>query len=274
MAREPKESDMNIFKKAKRWIKDRWDRVTFRPYVQKRVILGNELQFYYGDLFGVGWYGPQHEPWPELEWIKNHGIRPGDVVVDCGANHGFSTVLFSQWTGESGKVCAFEPSPHNFGILQKNLLLNNIHNVDARQVAVGACEGELEMTTHPNSAVIRRRPKNYPFQMVPVRPLDVELDGIKVDFIKIDVEGYEFEVLEGAQKILRDLPALAVEVHVLMYPEREKGLSRLFKLIPIEHYHVDIQLTVDGPLRPWSPVCDTPKALAAYDLIHLFCQRK
>src|ERR1051326_9035898 len=87
----------------------RYRRAVFRPYEIRRTIAGETIPFLIGDLFGEGWYGPHHDPWPELEWIKMHGIRDGDVVVDCGANHGLTTILFKRWCGETGRVHAFEP---------------------------------------------------------------------------------------------------------------------------------------------------------------------
>lgn len=69
-------------------------------------------------------------------------IKKGDIVIDCGANIGYYSLLFSKLVGESGKVFAFEPEPTNFFLLQKNLKENNITNVKALNLAVSDKEGE------------------------------------------------------------------------------------------------------------------------------------
>src|SRR4051812_19445532 len=118
-----------------RGVTHRFKQLTFRPHVINRRICGEEIRFLIGDLFGAGWYGQQHDPWPELQWIKDNGIRLGDTVVDCGANHGFSSVLFSKWTGSTGEVHAIEPTAHNVEILRKNLHLNEVKNVIVHEIA-------------------------------------------------------------------------------------------------------------------------------------------
>ena len=68
--------------------------------------------------------------------VMKDNIKKGDVVIDCGANIGYYSLLFSKLVGDSGKVFAFEPDPTNFSLLQKNLKENNIKNVIALNLAV------------------------------------------------------------------------------------------------------------------------------------------
>lgn len=140
-------------------------------------------------------------------------IRPGAVVVDVGANIGAHTLLFSRLVGPTGRVLAFEPQRLVFQLLCANVALNGIENVYCSQTAIGAEEGTVTLATaDPN------KEQNFgglsltalaaeQGEKVAVRPLDADCN-----FLKIDVEGMETEVLEGARTaIQRSRPFLYVE---------------------------------------------------------------
>ncbi|MGI8819432.1 MAG: FkbM family methyltransferase, partial [Chthoniobacterales bacterium] len=239
----------------------RYKKLVFRPRIIDREIAGERIRFLIGDLFGAGWYGPQHAPWPELEWIKNHGIRRGDVVIDCGANHGFTSLLFAKWAGNKGVVHAIEPWTHNVEILQENLRLNDITNVLIHQVAAGGRNGTAMLTDHHPNATITEDVNERSIS-VKMRRLDDEISDEQVDFVKIDVEGFEIEVLKGLQRILADLPRLALEIHVFLYKDKIQQLKELFGLLPMSKYIVEIQPEVDGPIISFDPARHTPQKLA------------
>jgi hypothetical protein len=156
-------------------------------------------------------------------------------------------------------------------ILRKNLELNNVNNVRVRPVAAGAESATAPLIIHPNAAIARSPKPGQRVVPVPVRRLDDEIDEKRVDFIKIDVEGFELEVLKGAQRILAGHPRLALEVHVFMDENKAEELEELFELIPLANYSVQIQPVVDGPIRGFDPKLDTPRALSGCDVVHLFC---
>lgn len=260
---------MTFFQKQKARIMGRYRLWTFRPHVIDRRVAGEEIRFFIGDAFGQGWYGPHHDPWPELEWIKQSGIRPGDVVVDCGANHGFSTVLFSRWTGPAGRVVAIEPLPHNVEILQRNLELNGSRNVTVHPIAAGSESGTITISTHPNAAVLRDGPSAAAGIQVPVRTLDETVPDAHVDFLKIDVEGFELNVLRGAQRLLACRPRLAIELHVFTYADKVRELTEIFALLP-SGQTTSIQSAVDGPVVRFDAAAHSPEALAQLEVVHLF----
>ena len=247
----------------------RYKQLTFRPYVIQRHVCGDEIRFLIGDLFGEGWYGPHHDPWPELQWIKDHGIQRGDVVIDCGANHGFSTVLFSKWTGVTGMVHAIEPTQHNLEILGANLRLNNISNAVVHPVAAGESNGPIRVTDHPNASVTNDPSmKAVPVEM---RRLDDEIDDSQVNFIKIDVEGYELQVLEGASRILQTRPRLALELHINMYREPVRVIEQIFEKLSSLGYSMFVQTKVDGPICSFDDQRHSRVHLAECEIVHLFC---
>ena len=262
---------MNLAKRIYSGIIDRYRRYTFRPYVIRRNFAGEEFQFQIGDLFGQSAYRPQHTSWPELEWIKANAITSGDTVVDCGANHGFSTVLFAKWTGARGKVHAFEPFSHNMAILKENLRLNEITNVICHQSALGAASGNALITTHPNARIVQESDRIRGTEQVSLVALDDIIPDQSIDFIKIDVEGFELDLLKGAQRILASRPRLDVELHVSYYNDKESELGRIFGLIPMDRYNVHIQIEVDGPIVPFETERHTLEALSRCEVVHLFC---
>jgi FkbM family methyltransferase len=174
---------MSLTKRIRSSITGRYKQWTFRPYVIQRQVAGEKIQFLVGDLFGEGWYSPNHNLSLEYEWIKAKGICPGDVVVDCGANHGFSTTLFAKWAGPMGLVYAFEPYQHNVEILQRNLELNNVNNVRVRSVAVGAENATAPLGIHPNAAILKNPKVGQLIEEVHLRRIDDEIDERRIDFI-------------------------------------------------------------------------------------------
>jgi len=129
-------------------------------------------------------------------------VQPGMVVADIGANVGLYTYLLARCVGESGIVYAFEPNPALFGSLETNCRTNGIANVRLHNVALGAQDDTLTLTrSRFNSGDSRLSPReSSPASgdvQVPVRPLDALLEGQSLDFVKIDVQGWELEVFKG-----------------------------------------------------------------------------
>lgn len=137
-------------------------------------------------------------------------LKPGMTFVDVGANIGIFTVVGAHLVGPSGAVVCFEPEPSNYRLLLQNLARNGVTNVRAENVAVGAraetrtlhLEGR-SIATH--SLLTTHRTGRIEAQIeVNVVRLDEHLtpDIERIDLLKIDVEGYEPFVLEGAESIL------------------------------------------------------------------------
>ncbi|MBP1610172.1 MAG: SAM-dependent methyltransferase, FkbM family, partial [Acidobacteria bacterium] len=141
-------------------------------------------------------------------------ISGGCVVLDVGANIGFHTVPLAQLVGSEGVVVAFEPQPVLHKILSANLVLNNIPNVLTYSLALGNCEGECLI---PLPDYFQSDPSGGPSlgeagdgETIPLGKLDdFALD--RVDFIRLDVGGFESQILEGAtETIERCRPILYV----------------------------------------------------------------
>ena len=136
-------------------------------------------------------------------------INPGDFVLDVGANIGFYTVLFSEWVGKEGKVFAFEPDPDNFELLKKNINANGCRNVIAIQKAVSDRSGQTKLFLNDENKGDHRiwnSGNKREYIEIETTTLDEHLRAYpgKIDFIKIDVQGAEKKVLEGATTLFRE----------------------------------------------------------------------
>jgi FkbM family methyltransferase len=150
-------------------------------------------------------------------------LQPGMTVLDIGAHHGYYTLLASKLVGSAGRVIAFEPSPREQKALRLNLILNRCGNVSVQRVALGREETEttLYVAGGRQTGCNSLRPPAIPDEASPVRVhvtrLDDWLDRQKiaqVDFVKVDVEGAELEVLKGAERLFdrKPRPVILAEV--------------------------------------------------------------
>jgi FkbM family methyltransferase len=169
-------------------------------------------------------YGEWAEP--ELDLLRQV-LKAGDVVVDAGANIGTHTVFFAKQVTDAGSVYAFEPQRLTFQNLCANVALNALVNVSCRQQALGN-----RSATERIAAIDPRRPANYGGMPLVPNAAGETADIVKLDnlalsrcnLIKVDVEGMECEVLEGAQRTIESCrPILFVENNTL---ERSSQIIR------------------------------------------------
>jgi FkbM family methyltransferase len=162
----------------------------------------------------------------EDEIIELFTPKEGDVVIDIGAHIGRYTIIASKRVGANGKVVAIEANPSNFEMLNRNIKLNQLTNVISLNNAVYSKETKIKLylpgeelghTTY-NTVMSDRARTEDKFVEVSANTLDylLQLNEITdVNWVKIDVEGAEFEVLKGASNVLsksKDI-ALLIEVH-------------------------------------------------------------
>lgn len=136
-------------------------------------------------------------------------IKSGMIIVDVGAHVGYYSLFFSKYTGKSGKVFAFEPDSYNFKIFRKNILLNKINNIVAENMAVSDKNGYARLFLDENnlgahSLISSESSDNY--INIKSAKLDDYFKEIKIDLIKMDIEGAEARAIEGMSEILRRNP--------------------------------------------------------------------
>jgi|SRR5215212_3347802 len=166
----------------------------------------------------------------EDDIIEHFTPKQGDIVVDIGAHMGRYTIIASKRVGTNGKVVAIEAHPGNFEMLNRNIKLNQLANVIPLNYAVYSKETKIKLYlpeeesgyTIYNTIMSNRAGTEDKFVDVNAQTVDylLELNQIReeeVNWIKIDVEGAEFEVLKGATNVLsksKDI-ALLIEIHGL-----------------------------------------------------------
>jgi len=133
-------------------------------------------------------------------------LRPGDVAVDVGANHGWYSLVLAQCVGREGQVHAVEPLPPLAAALRRNLALNPSLLVYLHEVAVGAEDGTLDLHVFPDlphghTSAATLGHERFETVAVPRRRLDGLIPAAPA-LVKVDVEGYEPEVLAGASRLL------------------------------------------------------------------------
>lgn len=153
---------------------------------------------------------------PQYVRLLRELIKEGDCVFDIGANIGVYSVLFSRWVGQAGKVIAYEPDPNNLELLKRNLTLNNCANCVVRELALGTTEGEefFSRDLFTGSTGHLGRGTTYGEVLfgdgqrevlLNVKTATVDQEAQRYsppNVIKLDIEGGEFDVLQGSTGLL------------------------------------------------------------------------
>ena len=173
-------------------------------------MLYNKNDMYIGKSFDL--YGEFSEG--EVDLFRRI-LRPGDTVVEAGANIGAHTIPIAKHVGPTGRVVAFEPQRIVFQTLCANVALNSLVNVDCRWAALGAEPGEIvvpclspDNETNFGGLGLGAYTNG---ERVPVTTLD-SLAITKCRLLKIDVEGMEKSVLQGAGELIAKCrPIMVIE---------------------------------------------------------------
>jgi len=175
-------------------------------------------------------------------------LQQGDCYIDVGGNIGFLALVGSQLVGPAGHVHVFEPEPEIFSILRSNIHLNEMMNVTAYEMALGAKRDKGIIYANAESirggaSFIKPAAPNLQGNEVFVESLDqiiVKKNIKNIKFVKIDVEGWELDVLQGGPDLLSrsDGPILSVEFNAGHRP-RQGALMGVFNfIISINQYFV------------------------------------
>lgn len=146
---------------------------------------------------------------PQTKKYYSDTIQNNWNVIDVGANIGMFTLLFSKLT--NNKVFGIEASKHNFAMLEKNcegyknIILNNLYISNKTEIE----EGEIHYLWTGRGSVLREK-SEFPF----IKLDDIQiLQNTKIDLIKIDIDGYDFEAIQGATEIMKNhKPIVVIEL--------------------------------------------------------------
>jgi len=190
------------------------------------------------------------EPMPSADaYLDFANLRPGHVVLDLGAYAGMAAIVFSKCVGSAGKVISYEPDPDNFKAATVNVALHarlsGLHNIDLNQYAVWKdCEG-IEFSCDGNmgssaSHIVGRRGQVRVVDTITLEDILHVHDLQRVDFLKIDIEGAEIEVIEHSLDLLAKLrPAIVMESHRVENIHSAKECGRLLSTIGYQTWTSD-----------------------------------
>ncbi len=176
---------------------------------------------------------------PEFFLIKKiKKILPDNIVmIDVGGNSGG---IFSLFLDKSKLIYVFEPIPSLYKTIENSILVNNEKKVVLIKKALGNSNEFVSMLDNNNSSVVNGA-TNAEVLTVEMSALDIELKSLqKIDFIKIDVEGFELFVLEGSQKILKEKrPFLLLELHPFFIQNFDKNYTDVINFIENCNYKIE-----------------------------------
>jgi FkbM family methyltransferase len=169
-------------------------------------------------------------------------------IIDCGANIGLSALYFKKLYSNA-TVLAYEPDTENFQLLQKNIAQNNLHGVECRQKAVWINNSMLSFASDGSqgSKIAVNDAGRKQVQVQAERLADI-LKENKVDFLKIDIEGAEVDVLKDCEPFLENVQQLFVEYHGKA--EESEKLAQLLQIVK-GRYKVYIKMAADHLEHPF-----------------------
>jgi FkbM family methyltransferase len=183
--------------------------------------LGRGFWIHADPRFELGYTNGDHEPW--IQELLKAELRSGDCYYDLGAHTGFFSLIASRFVGPFGRIVAFEPDPQNAAAFKANIAKNGLTQVTVVEMAVWSSSGPVAFEPATDSS---NRTQGYVSSGADARFNGVSVSAVRLDdfvlsegyptprFIKMDVEGAEWEALRGARRLLTEAqPKLLCEVH-------------------------------------------------------------
>jgi FkbM family methyltransferase len=187
------------------------DEPVWKPDYVEITFRGQTMKFNSWSGKNLTAYDTEYKPWKvsfnkeNIGYLLHYDLNQGDVVVDAGGYVGTFAIYAAKVVGEKGKVIVFEPDTENFRKLQENIVLNGLSNVIIINKALWNKDTNLKFNnkhTAGASFFFNASPFTREVQVVSLDNELARLGIAKVNFIKMDVEGSEIHVLEGAVNTL------------------------------------------------------------------------
>jgi len=194
-----------------------------------------ELLHTYTEIFSKGIY-------------KFRAGKDAPLIIDCGANIGMSMLYFKKLYPKA-QVIVFEPDTNNFSLLQKNAKENNLTDVTLHQSAVWTANGTLSFASNASEASHIATDGSGSQIVQSVRLADLIAAADKIDFLKIDIEGAEWPVIQDCAPYLGKVSNLFLEYHG---KTAETGkLSGIFQILENNGFAVYVQNAADALPHPF-----------------------
>lgn len=201
------------------------------------------------------YYEAEYEP--ETFRFFRSSVKAGNTVLDIGGHIGLFAVVAGRLAGPTGKVYSFEPTPFTRSVLTRVIQLNGLENiVEVRPEAVSSESGETvffdtgDTISNANSLVRTERSRGeIPVRVTSVDDFSAER-GLRVDVMKIDVEGVELDVLSGARAtILEQRPLIRLGLHPPFIAKNGQSLRQIWDLL--DEYAMTVHFDGAEVTRDW-----------------------
>ena len=170
-------------------------------------------------------------------------IHSGDTIMDVGAGIGILTLFFRKLVGDAGMIYSFEPNSTAFSILNKNIEENALTNIQIENKAVSDINNKVSFVQ--KNAITASRISRNDEDGIPVDSISIDKYSIdnkikKINFIKIDTEGYDLMVLKGMTEIIKSNPELKmmVEYHTELLQEAGIDPKDLIKFLQQQNFKI------------------------------------
>lgn len=213
---------------------------TIKKFVYKGIFLEVDIHDYVGHFLYFTFKDKGHEKLIDL-------IKEGDIVLDVGTNIGSTALQIARKIGGKGFVFGFEPDQENFKNCLKNIRLNNFNNIKVEKIGLGEKKGtfDLVVDTESNRGGNRisfntSKNQDKKSSKILVDTIDTWITKIqldRLDFIKIDIEGFELKALKGGVRALEFYePKLFIEVDDNNLKAVGDSAKELFYFLESLHY--------------------------------------
>jgi FkbM family methyltransferase len=188
-------------------------------------------------------------------------LQPGQKVIDIGANYGVYTLSMAKTVGPTGRVWAFEPASNTARLLAEGIAVNGFTQVVLEQSALSSTPGTAQLSLNQNSelnALVHGKPSTSASETVPLTTLDESMNIYgwqNIDFVKIDAEGEEANILKGGEKFFAEMSPLVqyeIKAGIDLHMELVQNFAALgydsYRLVPGLELLIpfDAQLPPDG----------------------------
>lgn len=168
-------------------------------------------------------------------------IKKGDIVFDLGANIGLTSIYASMLTGKAGKVYSFEAHPGTFNILKYNIEINKCENIIPLNYAISDSSGigmiyeNLDVNRGAASLIKKNHfQKSFKIRTISIDQFTDKYKINRIDFIKMDIEGFELNAIKGMQNFLKvkSKPILCIELSFDV--NTAETINELFLILTVE----------------------------------------